>query len=172
MPSYHPEWIAHLAQDLLDTAIHAYDASDAPPLPAHQAVLFGHQPALDCELLAVCATHVEARPPPMQRCTVVARVRMSVWIARCYPVMQDDGTPPTRAAEMEASMLLATDLGTIWNHLVGTWADGRIFQRFEGINCEAVTWGLTSAVGPSGGLAAYQIPLIVDYMGGFGAESY
>jgi hypothetical protein len=162
------DWPARLALDLLNAAEDCYDRPGSPTCPPRRGVIFGTLPALDCPMLAVTLVSVEARAgvgTPSNRCTAVPRARLAVWVARCYPTMDDSGNPPSITAEEQASCLLDADLGVLWDGLIGRWATGDLFPSFPGLACEAVTFGVSAAQGPSGGLASWSLPVTVDLVG-------
>jgi hypothetical protein len=162
------DWPSRLASDLLSSSVACYDALGAPPCPQRAAVLFGTTPALDCPTLAVVLTSIEAKSgpgTPSNRCTAVPRARLAVWVSRCYPTLRDDGSPPPQREEEEASKLLDSDLGCLWDGLTGAWSEGTLFPSFPGLGCESVTIGTSVAFGPMGGLAAWALPVIVDLVG-------
>lgn len=159
------DWVARLADDLLAAAIASYADTgvDAPP----SRLTFGSIPALECPLLAVSVISLEARSPigtPGTRCAVVPRVRLAVWVARCYPAMHEDGSGPSADEETAAVTTLDTDLSILWDGLLGLWAQGKLFPSFPGLDCEAVSVGVAVPSGPLGGVAAWMIPVTADVL--------
>lgn len=162
------DWPARLASDLLLSAVVCYEADGAPPLPDRRGILFGRLPVIECPMLAVVLEAIEARSgpgTPSNRCTAVPRARLVVWIARCYPVLRDDGAAPPVEEEEVASVTLDADLGCLWDGLTARWAAGALFPSFRGLNCEAVSFGLAIPQGPLGGTASWALPVTVDLVG-------
>jgi hypothetical protein len=158
------DWPARLLLDLAVAAEDCYDGEGCPPIPSQARPVFGTLPVLDCPLLVVTFLGVEARAPigtPANRCAVVPRARLAVWVARCYPTMGDDGSAPNPEAEAAASLTLDADLGCLWDGLTERWAAGELFPTFN-LGCEMVQFGVAQPSGPSGGTAAWSIPLTVD----------
>lgn len=162
------DWPARLAADLLASAEMCYEVAGAPPCPSRSLVTFGRLPVLECPMLAVVLESIEARSgpgTPSNRCTAIPRARLGVWVARCYPTLRDDGSAPDALEEEAASVLLDADLGCLWDGLTQRWRGGVLFPSFDGLNCEAVTFGTSISAGPLGGTAAWALPVVVDLVG-------
>ena len=159
------DWPAGVAADLLDSAIACYSDSGAPTIPDRQFLTHGNLPALDCPALAVTVTNLQARQSPPNRCTVEPRLRLFVWVVRCYPTLDDNGNPPPSADETAAAKLLQHDLGTLWDGLTERWAKATLFPSFDAIDCERVTFEMAQPMGPLGGTAGWSMPILVDVSG-------
>jgi hypothetical protein len=163
-------WPARLATDLLDAAEACYAGPRTPPCPPDRYLTFGLLPALNCDALLVTFTGVEPRAAFTggavgNRCTAIPRARLAVWIVRCFPTITEDGDAPPPNDVQAATALLDWDLGCLWDGLIGRWSDKALFPNFPGLDCEAVSFGVAQPYGPQGGVAGWQLPVLVDLVG-------
>lgn len=151
--------IRDLLDDLLAEAVNAITATGASPAPERQLVSHGSV-TWDCDLVAVHLLHV--RPKVLdtrtERCAVIHVATLAVTLLRCYPKVDDRGTPPTAEALTNAGQDLATDGQALWKGLTRAWAEG---SWPVGIPCSRVTWGVLEPLAPSGGFAGWRVEVSV-----------
>ena len=141
--------VAHQALTLVADAL--------PNCPARRYVSDGPMLAWDCEQVAVTVESVyghqgnvaSAQVDPVQ-CLRMSGAVLGVWVVRCAPTMDDDGTPPaavtidTNAAVVLGDPIVMLDALTAGLRS-GAWlgAYGLAFEEWTGIGPEG---GLTGGV--------------------------
>lgn len=151
-----------IARQILDTASAGLTAAGLTA-PERQYVADGNMVAWDCEQLvvAIVATYSHegnvAQETQMPAFAMAPRAaEVEVWLARCAPTMDEDGTPAAaEAIDASAGVVLADPmviLDCLWRaHAAGNLASckGLVFRRWQ-------------AVGPSGGLTGGVLRLAVN----------
>lgn len=132
--------------------------------PAFGRVYRSHgQPAWDlCDTDTLTAYVAVVQPTPGTTgrggCAVSWRSEVHVQIIRCVPTIDDAGRAPT-AADLDAS---AADLAAdVWVLAAGI---GDLIVAAAG-DCESATIGQARPLGPQGGLAAWDLPVMLSTPG-------
>lgn len=164
-----PTDLHELASDLLAAAVEALDTvpTYAPALggaPGRSFVAPG-PPALDCcDQLTVYVGPISegstAPGTPKASLNWINRVQLVLTIARCVPVQDASGNPPSTAAQEESAEQINADKWAIWNHLHNLIADGELFDR-----CCDVIWGNLNPLIPSGGCGGSVLAITVCFDG-------
>lgn len=151
-----------IARVVLDT-VAAGLATAGHDVPARQYVADGNMVAWDCEQLVVAVDttqnhqgNVAVEATDLAFAMAARSATLGVWIARCCPTVDDDGSPPP-ADEVDASaqVVLADPmimLDCLWRaHAAGDLGSckGLAFQRWQ-------------AIGPMGGLTGGVLRLNID----------
>lgn len=123
----------------------------------------GNLVAWDCEQLvvAIAATYshegnVAAEYQGDAIAMAARAAEVEVWLVRCCPTQEDDGTPPAAdeidasAAVVLADPMIITD--TLW----------RKYAAGELSTCKGLAFRRWQAVGPSGGLTGGVMRLVVN----------
>lgn len=147
-------WLAS-AQALLAAGA---GAALSTPL-ARQVIAPGSGFARDCRMLAVYPELVEAVPLPAGDlpgfgCAVVpALVLHAVFVADCVPTPSDDGSPPPAADVTAWTEAFIADTEAVWNAVADAALGGTLGD------CSSVTIQQARVVGPSGGVAQFDVPV-------------
>lgn len=151
--------VRDLLDDLLAEAVTALTATGSSPPPDRQYVAHGSV-THDCDLLAVHLLHLRPKvvDPRSERCAIMHVATMAVTLVRCYPKVDDRGTPPKAAELTVAGRALAVDGQALWKGLTRAWAEG---AWPVGIPCSRVTWGVLEPLAPSGGFAGWRLEVSV-----------
>jgi hypothetical protein len=147
-----------LLDGLLAEAVNALTLADRE-VPDRQLVAHGSV-TFDCELLAVHLIHMRPKvaDPRVERCAILHHATMQVTLLRCYPMVNDQGTPPSAVTLTAAGRGLAADGQALWKGLTRAWVEG---SWPEGIPCSRVTWGVLEPIPPGGGLAGWRLEVAV-----------
>ena len=153
----YPDAVADVADLILQDAEAALvNAGQAAPARVYRS---HGQPAWDlCSEDALVVYVATLQPAPgAQRCAVRWRAEFHVQIIRCVPGIDDNGRAPTADA-LDGS---AADL------LRDAWVLAAAMPSFAAaaVGCDDVVAGAARALGPSGGVAAWDLPLTVSITG-------
>lgn len=152
------------AEEALDQAdvITAIDALDSYGGGAPERAYVSHgEPAADCEELTVHLSTLAPRALGTEssaRCLVVPEVQFCLQLWRCVTTLENDATPSATVLHDEA-LALTIDGWALWKYLTGLWKAGTLF---DGISCKNVAFGIMEPLGPTGGLAGWQLCLTVE----------
>jgi hypothetical protein len=116
-------------------------------------------PAFDCcDQLAVHVAPISERTNTVG--AQINQVALTVFITRCVPMPNDDGTPPDPGEQQAAAEQINADKWALWNYLHLAIEDGLLFDRCCGVN-----WGQLTPLTPSGGCGGSQLTLTVCFDG-------
>jgi hypothetical protein len=148
-----------LAAGLLDSVVTRMNAELTVDLPARQYVHAGLV-AWDCEETVVAVpesglTHAfPGEASKVEFCSPPRQVAFEVWIVRCVPSLQDNGTPPTEADLDAAAAIQLADLWTL-SYVLWQYRDD-----WKG-TCHTLLMGPVEIVGPEGTFAAVKATVFV-----------
>lgn len=153
-----------LEQPDVTTAVDALDAYEGGA-PERQYVSHG-EPGneageCECEELTVHLSALQPRAldtPSSSRCAVIPEVQFCIQLWRGVTVFENTDTPSATTLNDEA-LALTIDGWALWKHLTGLWKAGTLL---DGISCKNVTFGTMEPLGPTGGLAGWQLCLTVE----------
>lgn len=139
-------------------------ASDALTREASRKFISHGPPPFDCaDQLTVHLESLKASNPLNRQdigpnvCAVVPVGVLVVTIVRCVTTQNGKNAPAADDLTSDSTGLL-TDLNDLWTGLVTATLDRSLLN----VPCSAVTWLPAVPVGPSGGLAAYQLKMEVQ----------
>lgn len=122
-------------------------------------------PAFDfnCDFVVVWQGALALAPsatlPASQRMRTGPRVNeatLNVTVGRCARTGTDT-RPPTPTQQQADALVHMEDSLTLWDHLTAEVAAGNLFSL-----CSRVTFGQMTAITPQGGLAGWNLPIVVQ----------
>jgi hypothetical protein len=160
------------ALELLNASVEALDT-----IPTYDATLDGAPdrafvasgtPAIDCcDQLTVNVSQVQSAPlapgglaTGRQIAAKINHVFLIVTITRCYPMPDDQGTPPSPDDIQAAAEQLNADGWALWNHLYNLWRADQLFTL-----CDEVFWDALRPLGPAGGCAGWVLGIHISLDG-------
>lgn len=149
-------------EDALDT-IPLYDATLAG---APDRIFVSPGPVvLDCcdQLAVHVGTLTEGDSAPFQPKASVARINHVTLVAtaaRCVPVPDANGNPPSTFKQEEAAKQINADKWAIWNHIYNQIGYGLLFDQ-----CCDVIWSGLTALAPNGGCGGSSLTITVCFDG-------
>lgn len=157
------------AEDALDQAdiVTAIAALSAYPGGAPERTYVSHgEPSpqageCECEELTVTLATLQPRALETQsssRCAVIPEAQFCIQLWRTVTVFENYDVP-TAATLNDEALALTIDGWAMWKYLTGLWKGGTLL---DGIPCKNVTFGIMEPLGPSGGLAGWQLCLTVE----------
>lgn len=157
-----PERLYGVARQVLDLVAAALDATPAGA-PDRRYVSDGPLVAWDCEQLVVAVegtvSHdgdLMVETPGPVNCLVMRAATLGVWIVRCAPTVEDDGTPPPADdIDANAAVMLA-DPTVMLDAIVTAYQAGELAGAF---GLALLGW---DGVGPEGGLVGGVLRVRVD----------
>lgn len=164
-----PTDLHELADEFLDACIEALDT-----IPSYDATLEGAPTrsfvasgpvALDCcDQLAVNVGAVaEGSSAPELPAASFARINyvtLAITAARCIPVPDANGNPPSITAQEEAAKQINADKWALWNHIYNLIRTEQLFGR-----CCDVIWGQITPLQPNGGCGGSRLSITVCFDG-------
>lgn len=152
-----------LAEDVLDAGEQILEATNGAP--AFRYISHG-PPVFDCcPQLAVSITNIgEATTTAGDPLAIGSRKNrvnltgLTVTLAHCHPVVDDEGDPPDAAARTAAAAALNADAWALWN---GLWRmRGDLFA-----DCDLVFFDGMVPIEPSGGCAGWVMVIRFELPG-------
>ena len=158
-----------LAREFLDACIEALDT-----IPTYDITLAGSPArtfvapgpvALDCcDQLAVhvggIAEGDSAPGLPRASFARITRVQLVATAARCVPVPDTNGNPPSPTEQEAAAEQINADKWALWNHLHNMITEGLLFD-----SCCDVIWGALVPLQPNGGCGGSRLTITVCFDG-------
>jgi hypothetical protein len=122
-------------------------------------------PALDCcEQLAVYVSSISDQPltgpSPSAPKAKINNVTLVAVATRCIPTSDNDGNPPSEAAQTAAAAQINLDAWALWNHLFNLMDAGMLFDR-----CGNVVFAGLQVLIPQGGCGGVQVTVRVSLDG-------
>jgi hypothetical protein len=158
-----------LAETFLAACVSALDtiptlASGYGGSPARAFISPGPAVLDCCEQLTVHIVAVgegaSAPAPPRTARARINKVTLVALAARCVPVPDSNGDPPSPDAQQAAGYQLALDKWALWNHLFNMVDQGFLFDT-----CGDVEWLGLTALTPQGGCGGSQLTVRVSLDG-------
>lgn len=164
-----PTDLHELATEFLNACSEALDTipfyeATLEGAPSRQFVGYG-QPALDCcdQLVVNIGPLVEGSTAPGEPKASFARINRVTLVAtaaRCVPVPDSQGNPPTPAEQEAAGRQINADKWALWNHIFNLINAGELFDQ-----CCDVVWGPLSPLQPNGGCGGSTLTMSVCFEG-------
>lgn len=162
MPPRRPERLYAIARQVLDLAGAALATTEAGA-PARQYVSDGPLVAWDCEQIVVTVENtyshrgdVSVEDTSPLDCLVMRAAVLGVWVVRCAPTLDDDGTPPdANEIDTNAAIVLADPM-VLLDAIVDAYRAGLL------LGCHGLAFQQWQGVGPEGGLTGGVLRLRVD----------
>lgn len=149
------DYLHDMASDLLAAAEAALDPARTGNAVIDRTFVSHAEPAWDlCEhdQLTVHAVLGRHRQTSRQPCQVQPLIEWHVQVVRCVPTVDDSGTAPTADALDVSAETLLVDL---WCLLTGLYDAARTGGLAD--DCGQVSFGDCTPLGPSGGIAGWDV---------------
>lgn len=157
-----PDRLWLLANAVKDAVVDGYADADVE-LPGRQYVTVGPLPPHDCEQFVVSVESTFGHEGAIQQEVVdpltakpahaMRAARVTFHIVRCWPVMGDDGEPPSVADEEAAAEAAMADSQLLLNAIVAAQRAGDLPR------CGTVAFEQWTAITPSGGFGGGTLRL-------------